>query len=95
MHVSTCGSHAIGKALPCCHGAVPEVAERVVMCLRLDSRGTRHSTENTNFKCTVPQWNLSCNPQISDSSCSGLLKADSCAGHHLQQLIGHTFPLAP
>lgn len=95
MHVSPCSSHAIDKALPCCHGAMPEVAERVIMCLRLDSQGSRHSTENANFKCIVPLWVLSCNPQIPDSSYSGLLKADSCAGHLLQQLIGHIFPLAP
>lgn len=95
MHVSTCSSHAIGKALPCHHGAMPEVAEMVILCLRLDSQGTRHGTENTNFKCIVSQWNLSCNPQISDSSYSGLLKTDSCAGHHLQHLTEHTFPLAP
>lgn len=93
MHVSTYGSRAIDKALPCCHGAIPEVAEKVIMCLRLHSRGTRHSTENTNFKCIVLQGTLSCNPQIPGSSYSGLPKADSCAGHHLQQLIRH-FPLA-
>lgn len=95
MHVFTCSSHAIDKALLCCHGAMPEVAERIIMCLSLDSQGTRHSTENTDFKCIGPQWNLSCSPQIPDLSCCGLLKADICAGHHLQQLIGHTSPLAP
>lgn len=36
----------IDKALLCCHGDVPEVAARVITCLRLSSQGTRHSTEN-------------------------------------------------
>lgn len=47
MHVSTYGSHGIDKALPCCHGGMPEVAERLVICLRLESQGTGHTTENT------------------------------------------------
>lgn len=55
MRVSTYGSRGIDKALPCCHGGMPEVAERVITCLRLDSQQTRHSTENTQIlKALLP-----------------------------------------
>lgn len=54
MRVSTYVSHGIDKFPPCCHGGVPEVAERVVTCLSQDSQGAGHSTENTDFKRVAP-----------------------------------------